>query len=614
VASERAKVVKLDANVKAKVKLRDAARVKRDAARRSYDAERAKYTKNLAEAEKQRKLAAQRRVDELQKQRDDAAKRRADAEARAKTANDAEKKRLEKEAKAARKADEVAAQKKVAAQQQNTVPAGKADKLRIINDDAWHLARRTAHGANETIAEWIKSVGYNQWLELQFKPDAIDDSITEDLARAVSPLSFMSDADITRSTNYAANTSAYFDANAAMLRQATTRRVVFESMVELWRDHFHVWQNSDKNAISVVSYDRTVRAGALGSVRDLFYNTLTHPAMLHYLDNQGNNKALPNQNLGREMLELHSLGAGNFTEDDVKAASRMLTGHSTTTVDSARIYRFVASSHDVQPVVLSTGFTHPNASSKEADAVAALQAMVYHLALHPKMATMIATKLWLRFVSDTPDPKVVAELAKVYLAQDTQIVPVLRTLFQHPAFKAAKGAKWRRAAETMASMLRSASITEVKLNPNWTEGHASVMSQLRSWSIRCGHQFQGWNTPDGYPDVSSHWLNPNIMLNTWNMTETIANQTVANLTFTPWDQVLGVDSTMDGLRIVDRIAMFQYGQILDPKERASIACYLATGDSSKQPPEWTGVGSAAIGMRLKNTVRMVFCSSRMFIR
>ncbi len=111
-----------------------------------------------------------------------------------------------------------------------------------------------------------------------------------------------------------------------LLRRMRSNRQVHEMMTEFWLHHLNVPVNGDAAFTYRTSYDRAVRDHALGRFEDLLHATITHPAMGIYLDNAVSTKAHPNENLGRELLELHTVGRGSYGEDDVKNSARILTG------------------------------------------------------------------------------------------------------------------------------------------------------------------------------------------------------------------------------------------------------------------------------------------------
>ena len=129
--------------------------------------------------------------------------------------------------------------------------------------------------------------------------------------------------------------------------------------------------------------------------------------MLMFLGNAGSTKAHPNENLGRELLELHTVGIGNYTEEDVKNSARILTGHRADLYKTWEPY-YSAKDHWTGPVQVM-GFRHPNA---DADGRAVTDAYLSYLAHHPATARRIATKLVKAFVADAVPTTLVDRLAE----------------------------------------------------------------------------------------------------------------------------------------------------------------------------------------------------------
>ena len=218
-----------------------------------------------------------------------------------------------------------------------------------------------------------------------------------------------------------------------LVRRVRTNRQVHELMTEFWMNHLNVPVDADGVYTWRFDYDRVVRRHALGKFSDLLAAATTHPAMGMYLSNAVSTKNHPNENLGRELLELHTVGRGNYTEDDVKNSARILTGYR---VDMWRTFDSYYSSDDhwTGPVQVMD-FTHANAA---ADGRAVTAAYLNYLATHPQTAQRIARKLAVKFVRDDAPQSLVDRLAAVYLRNDTAIAPVLRALVRSPEFAAAQ--------------------------------------------------------------------------------------------------------------------------------------------------------------------------------
>ena len=182
-------------------------------------------------------------------------------------------------------------------------------------------------------------------------------------------------------------------------------------MVDFWSNLLNVSLYHDEAIYWRMDYDRVIRAHALTTFESLLQAAITHPAMGLYLDNAISSKEAPNENLGRELLELHTVGVdAGYTEDDVKASARMLTGYR---VDlwwpSFRAF-YDTDWHDTQPVQVM-GFSHANRS---ADGRPATLAYLTYLARHPATANRLARRLCVKFVSDEPTAAIVKAVAKAY--------------------------------------------------------------------------------------------------------------------------------------------------------------------------------------------------------
>jgi uncharacterized protein (DUF1800 family) len=213
------------------------------------------------------------------------------------------------------------------------------------------------------------------------------------------------------------------------------------------------------------------------------------------LDNASSTKKAPNENLGRELLELHTVGRGSFTEDDVKNSARILTGYRVTMWSTWNVY-YDPASHWTGPVQVM-GFSHPNGDT---DGRAVTEAYLTYLAHHPATARRLARKLAKRYVSDTPSTALVDHLAAVYLASDTAILPVLRALLAHPEFLSAAGAKVRNPADDVVASWRVMDIRASR--PTADDSGANAML----WhTVEVGQAPYDWARPDGQPEDGESW-------------------------------------------------------------------------------------------------------------
>ena len=125
-------------------------------------------------------------------------------------------------------------------------------------------------------------------------------------------------------------------------RMLVTRRPLQEKLTLFWHGHFATGNTKVRDTRMMLRQNEMLRANAAGSFRDLLAGILTDPAMLVYLDNGENRKGHPNENFGRELLELFTMGVGNYTEQDIREASRAFTGWTNDVLE----FRFDPATHD----------------------------------------------------------------------------------------------------------------------------------------------------------------------------------------------------------------------------------------------------------------------------
>lgn len=289
-----------------------------------------------------------------------------------------------------------------------------------------------------------------------------------------------------------------FDANYqrwALVRRIHSRRQVLETMTEFWEHHLHVPARGEGASLFRADYGKTIRRLALGRFSDLLVAAITHPAMGVHLDNATSTKRGPNENLGRETIELFTVGAGHYTEADVKDSARILTGYR---VDIWKTWRawYEPNDHSTGPVSV-LGFTDPNANPDGQDVA---RRYLEHLARHPRTAQTIARKLAIRFVSDSPSQRLVDVLAKTYLDADTAIVPVLRTLIADPEFARSAGKKVRTPSDDVVASYRALGVQVRRPRDDESTANAILWQ-----SGDLGSYPFAWPRPDGLPDTAASW-------------------------------------------------------------------------------------------------------------
>ncbi|MCH8612762.1 DUF1800 family protein [Arsenicicoccus dermatophilus] len=408
-------------------------------------------------------------------------------------------------------------------------------------------------------------------------------------------------------------------AHAAAVRPLFTTRVLWENVVQLFGDLLYVPYRSKASSF-VLEYDQFVlRRHAFGRYADLLHAAVTHPALLNLLDNDVSSKDNPNENLGREIIELYSVGVGSYTETDVRQSALILTGQSIDWNTFAPSYQSWA--HHVGPVRVM-GFSHANATPEGGPAV--VRAYTDYLARHPATATRIARRIATRFVSDTPSASLVQALASTYLAADTAIVPVLRKLFNHPEFWSSVGAKWTRPFELVSGLTRAAKPTGYSFAQSITVNPFAMSNYF--WQVAgTGHGPRAWPRVDGYPDVAAAWRTTGATLASWNLSHALTwgwgdgpmypnqvDQTSGD-TRPRWDLALGVKEGDNVLATARRITTDLTGYTWREEDVAAIASWLCSYGERPATSSDTLSYASVIGW-LPEAVRLVFASPYAFLR
>lgn len=194
-----------------------------------------------------------------------------------------------------------------------------------------------------------------------------------------------------------------------------------ERMTLFWHNHFTSALRTVSPPQLMLRQHQLLRRHALGNYTDLLRAVVTDPAMLIYLDGRRNRKQRPNENFARELLELFTLGEGHYTEADIKAAARALTGWTLDWVSG--VARFNPRQHDDGEKTFLGRTGHFGA-----DAIIAI------LLDQPRTAEFLVEKLWREFVSPEPDSAEVQRLAGVFRESGYEIRPLLRELLLSEAF------------------------------------------------------------------------------------------------------------------------------------------------------------------------------------
>lgn len=306
-----------------------------------------------------------------------------------------------------------------------------------------------------------------------------------------------------------------------------------ERLVHFWSNHFSVSAQKPGSHFQVANHEYdAIRPHVLGRFSDLLRAAVLHPAMLIYLDQfqsigpnspsqvqrgrrrqqgEGRERGL-NENLAREVLELHTLGVGGgYSQTDVQELARALTGWTISGIRRVERFSdakpngaaFVAVAHEPgERVVLGRRYGDQGAGQ----ALSVLD----DLAVHPSTAKFVATKLARHFAGDTPPSTLVSALEKDFLATGGDLASLTRTLIDAPEMWTPAPVKFRAPFEWLVSVLRVTGADN--LNDRQLAGALDEIGQV-PWRAP---------SPAGYDDIEGSWAGPDAIYRRVELAERIA--------------------------------------------------------------------------------------------
>jgi uncharacterized protein (DUF1800 family) len=305
-------------------------------------------------------------------------------------------------------------------------------------------------------------------------------------------------------------------ARTASALESTTPFV--ERLVHFWSNHFAV--SVDKLLIVGLagSFEAdAIRPNVLGRFEDLLLAAVRHPAMLLYLDqaqSAGPNSGMAsrgrglNENLAREILELHTLGVRTgYTQEDVKEFARALTGWTLPgeIASADNTFRFVPSLHEPGSRVL-LGKTYSDTGEGQA------RAMIHDLAKAPATALHIARKLAQHFVADEPPQGLVLRLADVFTNSGGDLKEIYKSLIASPEVWQAKAKKFKSPWDWTISSMRAMGRRNV------------IPSQITALLTQLGQPVWRPGSPAGFNDTSANWAAPDALMRRVEIAQRLAQE------------------------------------------------------------------------------------------
>ena len=398
------------------------------------------------------------------------------------------------------------------------------------DDTISHVLNRVTFGARTGDVDLVRSMGLAAWLDQQLHPSRIDDRAAEArLPQVESPPSGADQQELRRFARRQVETIA----SDKLVRAMYSERQLQEVLVDFWFNHFNVYAAKGRTAMYLPEYERDViRPHVFDRFRDLLEADAKSPAMLFYLDNwlsagtgqgsgirdQGSRafrrrrvrtlfsdprSPIPdprpaaqgakrgrglNENYGRELLELHTLGVdGGYTQQDVINVARAFTGW---TIDRDGRFRFVPALHDAGEKIVLGHKIKAGGGMDEGEKVLDI------VASHPATAHHIAFELAQRLVADDPPPALVERAAARFRDTRGDLREVVKTIVTSPEFlaPAARGAKFKTPFELVVSAVRTtgAEVSDAR-------AFVQTLQQLGEPLYMC-------QPPTGYKDTADAWV------------------------------------------------------------------------------------------------------------
>ena len=359
-----------------------------------------------------------------------------------------------------------------------------------------HLMRRAGFGATRDELEALVARGYEATVEQLLHPETSLNSTLED-------------EDLVRRYHVDQNSLLILDSAQAywIYRMVNTSRPLEEKIALFWHGLFATGYTKLNQPRVILSQIDMFRRRGLDSFRDLLVEISKDPAMIFWLDNKDNHKDAVNENYGREILELFTMGVGNYTEEDVRQSSRAFTGwnirnsdfHAVrTNQDSVWPYGRIDWQYEYRPE------DHDNGEKQFLGQVGDHNGedVIDIICHHPATARFIARHLYNFFVADEPqvpawdtvpprDPHAIETLAQAFVESDHNIRATLRVLFNSDFFKASTFAKVKSPVEMVAGTARAAGGFEF---PDVVDIQLALQPAQMGQQVLDPPSVEGWHT------------------------------------------------------------------------------------------------------------------------
>ena len=312
-----------------------------------------------------------------------------------------------------------------------------------------HLMRRAGFGSNRDELEELVEQGYEQTVEqLVNPPDDVPGADQYLLFRLIPPLEHGGPSPVPAAANLLYN-------------MVNTQRHLEEKMALFWHHVFATANSKVDNVNHLNIQIQMFRDHGLGNYRDLLVRIAQNPAMIYWLDNNENHKRSPNENWGRELLELFSMGVGNYTEKDVFECARAFTGWTIGAKIPREPYHRFSWYYEFRPEEHDFGEKTFLGHTGNFDG----EDIIDIILQQPACPRFVARHLYNFFVADEPqvpawnieppgDPEAIEQMAATFVDSGFEFKPVLREMFNSDFFKETMYQKVKSPTEVVVSTLR----------------------------------------------------------------------------------------------------------------------------------------------------------------
>ena len=453
-----------------------------------------------------------------------------------------------------------------------------------------HLLRRAGFGARPDELALFREMTVSQAIDVLVNYD----SVVDDVDSLINTAGYVQ---VTANGAFSPQSNIVHARQRWLFRMVHTNRPLQEKMTLFWHNHFATGYNKIAGALGATEGTRymaakssedpgkvrgqieMLRENALGNFRDILMNIAKDTAMLVWLDGRTNLKAQPQENFGREIMELFTVGVGNYTEADVYAAARVFTGWNLTrpgaAADGTQHYEFIYNANQHETTAKTFSFAIYPDGGKTIPARAAAAGMqdgidfINGLAAHPNTARYLATKLYRFFVSEFGAVNVtfVNRVASVYLQSGYDMRAVMREVLLSPEFQdeSAYFARYAWPVELVVRALKDVGWTGYTVNDALTP--LSNMGQI----LYEPPDVAGW-------DLGESWFSTGAMLARMNFASSLAANQKIKLATAVKDAGAG--------KTPEQLLAYLSDQIVTAPQDASVATEL--NNYLHSTGAWTG--------------------------